>query len=163
MLKWFCQKLKIGRDHLAAFKIILLFLETFTLPICTKDFFYRNNENGNTWSTIFAQRVYHLYGIYSQEKYSMCESWRENFRLKGVYIGKDNWVTYSVNFTNGFWINHNRMLFLKGVFGGLVQQLLAGLLVIEGTRKIQKDGTFVNMEYIFDNLLCWLLIKLLAS
>ena len=93
----------------------------------------------------------------------MCESWRENFRLKGVYIGKDNWVTYSVNFTNGFWINHSRMLFLKGVFGGLVQQLLAGLLVIEGTRKIQKDGTFVNMEYIFDNLLCWLLIKLLAS
>ena len=55
------------------------------------------------------------------------------------------------------------MLFLKGVIGGLVQQLPAGLWVIEGTRKIQKDGTFVNMGYIFDNLLCWLLIKLLAS
>ena len=43
------------------------------------------------------------------------------------------------------------MLFLKGVFGGLVQQLPAGLWVIEGMRKIQKDGTFVNMGYIFDN------------
>ena len=43
------------------------------------------------------------------------------------------------------------MLFLKGVFGGLVQQLPAGLWVIEGTRKSQKDGTFVNMGYIFDN------------
>ena len=70
-------------------------------------------------------------------------------------------------FHNFFFINHqpyhSRMLFLKGVFGGLVQQLPAGLWVIEGTRKIQKDGTFVNMGYIFDNLLCWLLIKLLTA
>ena len=43
------------------------------------------------------------------------------------------------------------MLFLKGVFGGLVHQLPAGLWAIEGTRKIQMDGTFVNMGYIFDN------------
>ena len=167
MLKWFWQKIKIGRYHLAAFKIISLFLETFTLSICTQEFLYRNNENGNTWSTMFAQRAYHFSGIYSQAKYSMCESWRENFRLKGLHIGKDNWVTYWVNFITVFWINHqpyhSRMLFLKGVFGGLVQQLHAGLWVIEGTRKIEKDRTFVNMEYIFDNLLCWLLIKLLAS
>ena len=166
MLKWFCQKIKIGRDHLAALKIISLFWETFTLLICTKEFLYRNNENVTTWSTMFAQRVYHFNGIYSQEKYSMCESWGENFRLKGVYFGKDNWVTYWVNFIT-FWISHqpyhSRMLFLKEVFGGLLQQLPAGLWVIEGTRKIQNDRTFVNMGYVFDNLLCWLLIKLLAS
>ena len=43
------------------------------------------------------------------------------------------------------------MLFLKEVFGGLVQQLPASLWVIEGTREIQMDRTFVNMGYIFDN------------
>ena len=46
------------------------------------------------------------------------------------------------------------MLFLKEAFGGLVQQLSAGLWVVEGTREIKKHDTFVNMGYIFDNLLC---------
>ena len=41
------------------------------------------------------------------------------------------------------------MLFLKEVFGGLVQQVPAGLWVIKGTRDVQTDRTFVNMGYMF--------------
>ena len=96
----------------------------------------------------------------------MCEGWRENFGLKGVHLENKKLVDLLSQFHNCFWINHepyhSRMLFLKEVFGGLMQQLPAGLWVIEGKREIQKDRIFVNMGYIVDNLFCWLLIKLLA-
>ena len=106
MRKWFLQKIKTGTDHFAAFRIISLFSETFTLSVCTKEFLCRNNENGNTQSTMFAERVYHFNGIYSLEKYPVCEGWRQNFRLKGVQNGEDNWMTYWDNSITGFWINH---------------------------------------------------------
>ena len=63
----FVKKIKIGRDHLSVFRTILLFLETFTLSVCTKEFPYRNNENGNTRSIVFAERVYKFNGIYSKK------------------------------------------------------------------------------------------------
>ena len=161
MLKRFRQKINIGRDHLTAFRTILLFSETFMykgIPI-QKQWKWKYSKH------IFAERVYHFNGTYSKDKYPMYEGRRENFRLKGVNLEK-NWMTYRVNFITGFFTNHpaylSRKLFLTGALGGLVQQLPAGLWVIEGRRKIQKDGTFVNMGYIFGNLFCWLLIRLLA-
>ena len=135
MRKWFCQKIKIDRD-LAAFKIILLFLETFTLSICTKEFLYRNSENGNILEAQCLHRGFIISMTYIPKKNTQCVKVGERTSgWKGcVYIGKDNWVTYWVNFITGFWINHQpyhcRMLFLKGVFGGLVQQLPAGLWVV---------------------------------
>ena len=167
MLEWFCQKIKIGRNHLAAFRIILLFSNTYTLSVCTKGILYRNNKTGNTQSTMFAERVYHLNGIYSQENYQMCEGWRKDFKLKVVWKKKYNRMTHRVNFIAVFLSviqpYHSRMLFPMEVFCGLVQQLPAGLWVIQGTREIQKDRPFVNMGYTFDTLLCWLLIKLYIS
>ena len=38
---------------------------------------------------MFAERVYHFNGIYSREKFPMCEGWGENFGLKGVYLEQE--------------------------------------------------------------------------
>ena len=65
------KKIKIHRDHLAAFRIILLLLDTLTLSVCTKEFLYRNSENGNTWSTMFTDRIYH-FNAYIPKKSTQC-------------------------------------------------------------------------------------------
>ena len=95
------KKSKIGRDHLTVFRTILLFLKIFTLPVYTKEFLYRYKENGNTRSIVFAERVYHSNGIYSQEK--IPNVWRLEKELqveRGIFWKKkpNNCMTYWVNF-----------------------------------------------------------------
>ena len=148
-------------------------------PSCCvrKHFFYQYVQRNSYTETMkieileaqCLQRGFIISMAYIPEESIQCVQFGERTSGWKEYIlnkKTNNWMIYWVNIINVFWPiiqpYLSRMMFLKEVFGGLVQQLPAGLWVIEGTREIQKDRTFVNMGYIFDNLFCWLLIKLLA-
>ena len=66
--RFYCPKIKAGRDLLTAFEINSWLSDISNLPVCTKGFLYKNNWNGNTqrqclkrkftdWMTNFPTKV----------------------------------------------------------------------------------------------------------
>ena len=80
-------------------------LETFTVPVCTKEFLYRNNKKGNTESTMFAENVIGLMAYITKKSTKYVKVRERTPGWKWYKLHKtEGWPAKSISWP--YFINH---------------------------------------------------------